>query len=140
MGIFRFRWLACVFLAAAVSGGFSTRAADEDGPSALSREAAGTFGDQVQPFLGTYCLECHGPTKQKGEHRFDRLDGEIADDEALDVLQDMLDQLDFEMMPPKSAHQPPAAERQQVIAWLTDRIGQYHSAGRVQAARRSCVA
>jgi hypothetical protein len=87
---------------------------------------AGTFDHEVKSLLGTYCVGCHGPTKQKGERRFDRLDGDIHDDDALVELQDILDQLNLGEMPPKDARQPPPDERQRAVAWLTDRIAEFH--------------
>jgi hypothetical protein len=98
---------------------------------ALSNDAvkpAPKFTEHVQPLLKSYCVSCHGPTKQKGDRRFDKLTGEIPDDGALVDLQDMLDQLNLGEMPPKEARQPSVSERQRAIAWLTARIEQYHRA------------
>ena len=61
----------------------------------------------MKSLLGKYCVGCHGATKQKGDRRFDRLSGEIADDDALVDLQDVLDQLNLGEMPPKEVRQPP---------------------------------
>ncbi len=88
--------------------------------------AAVTFDHQVKSLLSTYCVGCHGPTKQKADRRFDRLDGAIADDDALVDLQEILDQLNLGEMPPKEARQPSPAERQRAVAWLTGKIEQYH--------------
>ena len=84
--------------------------------------ATATFADQVKPFLTTYCVSCHGSEKQKGERRFDKLTGEISDDNSLVDLQDILDQLNLGEMPPKDARQPSDEERRRVTAWLTTRI------------------
>ena len=32
-----------------------------------------SFEKQIQPLLAKYCIECHGPEKQKGELRLDQL-------------------------------------------------------------------
>jgi len=85
-----------------------------------------TFDSHFKPFLTTYCVGCHGPTKQKGDRRLDTLAAEITDDNALIDWQDVLDQLNLsEMPPPKEKLQPKSEERQQVVAWLTARIEQY---------------
>jgi hypothetical protein len=122
----RSRWLPCLFLAAAVGGASFLRAGEEAGSKGPAGPAAGSFDRQVKSLLGAYCVGCHGPTKQKGDRRFDRLDGEIPDDDALVDLQDILDQLNLGEMPPKEARQPSPAERQQAVAWLTGSIAKFH--------------
>ena len=82
-GISRSRWLACVFLAAAAWSVGPLLAGDDVGSNVPAPAAAGTFDHQVKSLLGTYCVGCHGPTKQKGDRRFDRLEGDIPDDDAL---------------------------------------------------------
>src|SRR5437879_5077894 len=89
-------------------------------------EEPGAFDVQVKPVLTKYCVGCHGPTKQKGDRRFDELTGQIADDNALLDLQDIVDQLNLgEMPPPKEKLQPTGDERRQTIAWLTTKIDQF---------------
>jgi hypothetical protein len=90
-----------------------------------AKQSAVTFDGHVKPFLATYCVQCHGPAKQKGERRFDGLTGEIADDNGLVDLQDIVDQLNLGEMPPKEAKQPPSHERRAVIGWLTAKTEQY---------------
>lgn len=84
-----------------------------------------SFDSEVKPLLTSYCQACHGEAKQKGERRFDRLAGEIRDDNGLVDLQDILDQLNLGEMPPKEARQPTDGQRRRAIAWLTGRIEQY---------------
>src|SRR5581483_5671822 len=93
---------------------------------ALCGESPPTFDNVVKPFLVSYCVNCHGATKQKGDRRFDELTGEIVDDNGLVDLQDIVDQLNLgEMPPPKEKKQPTDDERRQVIAWLGGKIEQY---------------
>jgi hypothetical protein len=103
--------------------------ADEPGgssaPAPAPAAAAGAFDDHVKSLLTSYCIGCHGAAKQKGDRRFDRLDGAIPDDDALIDLQDILDQLNLGEMPPKEARKPSPAERQRAIDWLTGRIEEY---------------
>lgn len=112
-----------VILAAVLFGTQLPGVAQEKQPSAPS--SAGTFENQVKPLLTAYCVSCHGPAKQKGERRFDKLSGAIGDDNALVELQDILDQLNLGEMPPKEARQPTRDERQQAVAWLTTRIEEF---------------
>jgi len=97
-----------------------------DQPQFSQPAALKAFDGQIKPFLTKYCVDCHGPLKQKGERRFDLLTGEVADDNALVDLQDILDQLNLGEMPPKEARQPTDEERRRVTGWLTSAIEQFH--------------
>ncbi|NNM30477.1 MAG: DUF1592 domain-containing protein [Akkermansiaceae bacterium] len=71
-------------------------------------------------FLATYCYECHGEDKQKGDRRFDRLSFPPADGHALIAIQDIIDQLTLGEMPPKKAKKhPDDAERTAAIEAFT---------------------
>ncbi|WP_414661159.1 DUF1592 domain-containing protein [Horticoccus sp. 23ND18S-11] len=72
----------------------------------------------VRQFLGTYCIECHGPEKQKGERRFDQLLLPAAKMDTLIDLKDMMDQLHLGDMPPEKAKQPSPAEQKAFLAEL----------------------
>ena len=122
----RFRLLFCLSLAVAVSGISLDQAAGEGESKAPSHEPGGTFDGSVKPLLASYCVNCHGAKKPKGDRRFDLLNGAIPDEDALVDLQDILDQLNLGEMPPKDARQPSRVERQQAIAWLTGTIAQFH--------------
>lgn len=93
---------------------------------AMCDESAGPFQEVVAPFLGKYCVSCHGPKKQKGDRRFDRLDGDVVDDDSLVDLQDILDQLNLSEMPPEEAPQPSVEERRTAVQFLTAKIEDYH--------------
>ena len=43
-----------------------------------------------RPFLKTYCIECHGAEKQKGDYRFDTLKTDLSDIETLETWQNIL--------------------------------------------------
>ncbi len=57
-------------------------------------------------FLATYCNDCHGAEKQKGDRRFDQLALPVAKVDTLIDLKDILDQINLGEMPPKKAKQP----------------------------------
>jgi mono/diheme cytochrome c family protein len=116
------RLATLICLAWCLSGGASVNAADD-------------FERELKPFLTTYCVECHGPAKQKGERRMDALTGEIADLNALVDLQDVLDQLNLGEMPPAKAKQPTDEERRRVVTWLTARIERFHQERKAPAAQ-----
>lgn len=86
-----------------------------------------SFDQVIKPFLGSYCVSCHGIQKQKGDRRFDTLQRSISDDNTLVDYQDILDQLNLGEMPPAKAKQPSDAQRKRAIDWLTARIQRHHA-------------
>ncbi len=73
-------------------------------------------------FLKTYCINCHGAEKQKGDRRFDALTSEIkTPDDAL-LWQEILDQLNQGDMPPKKEKQPQKPELLAAIDAITQSI------------------
>ena len=80
--------------------------------------------DTIGPFLKTYCSECHGVEKQKGDRRFDQLTLPASDADDLTLLQDALDQLNLGDMPPRKAKQPPAEQVKAVINDLTRSVAE----------------
>jgi hypothetical protein len=101
----------------------------------VSVHAGPEFEAVLAPFVQTYCLDCHGAEKQKGDRRFDQLTPEIGDENMLIDYQDILDQLNLSEMPPRKADQPKHAEQRAVIKWLTTRIAAYHEQHQGDAAR-----
>ncbi|MGV3483268.1 MAG: DUF1592 domain-containing protein [Planctomycetaceae bacterium] len=84
----------------------------------LTRLAAQSPSDHAE-FLGRYCLDCHSKADPSGEREFETLD--LAD-HALDTqlqLQEIIDQLTLESMPPPDAEQPTTQERVLAIKGLT---------------------
>ena len=73
-------------------------------------------------FLKTYCINCHGAEKQKGDVRFDALTAEIkTPDDAL-LWQGILDQLNQGDMPPKKEKQPQKPELLAAVDAITQSI------------------
>lgn len=78
----------------------------------------------VQQFLTTYCNDCHGAEKQKGDRRFDTLSLPPAKVDTLIDLKDILDQVTLGEMPPKKALQPSAAEQKVFLTQATLALSQ----------------
>lgn len=79
----------------------------------------------VEPgaFLATYCLDCHGAEKQKGDRRFDTLSLPVEDAAGVFEVQDIIDQLNLAEMPPRKAdRQPSDEERAAMVAALTTAV------------------
>ena len=75
-------------------------------PLGMLRADDGAFRETVQPFLAKHCFDCHGPTKQQGDRRFDGLATDFERDEHLESWQDILDMLNLGEMPPKDRPRP----------------------------------
>lgn len=82
---------------------------------------AGEVDPQVTAFLNRYCVDCHGPTKPKGDFRVDAL--KIAMNAAdAENWQLVLDNLQLGEMPPRDAKQPTPAEVEKVTGWIQSEI------------------
>lgn len=74
-------------------------------------------------FLKTYCVECHGAEKQKGDRRYDELSFPLADELGVIEIQDAIDQLNLGDMPPRKASKhPESAELAAAIDALTQQV------------------
>ena len=72
----------------------------------------------MHTMLQRNCIGCHGPDKQKGDTRFDTL-AQLATTDCATLLSRALEMVQLGEMPPKDEPQPSAADRTQLIAWLT---------------------
>ena len=96
--------------------------------SALIPVAAGDeFRDQIQPFLKSYCVACHGPKVQKGKIRVDHLTASMSDRREAALWSRMLEAIEFGEMPSDKAEKFPArGEARFVQSWIA---GALHQAG-----------
>jgi len=96
---------------------------------AICVQAAGQ-PDLLRPFLKTYCTQCHGPEKQKGDRRFDKLTVDFTQLKEAETFQEILDQLNLAEMPPEGKKQPEPAEVRRVVEHLTRSLSQAREAAR----------
>ena len=90
--------------------------------------ANSAFESAFPEFVDQYCIKCHGPEKQKGDRRFDRLDLPVKDSATLIQLQDMLDILNLGEMPPEDEDErPETALLLQAIEQLTGTIEEHNA-------------
>jgi hypothetical protein len=83
------------------------------------------FTRQVQPFLKTYCISCHGPQSQKAEIRFDHLTASMSDRKEAELWARMLEAIEFGEMPSDTAKQfPTQAEARLVQGWISRTLEQ----------------
>mgnify|MGYP002832901296 CR=1 FL=1 len=73
-------------------------------------------------FLKQYCIDCHGPEKQKGDRRFDGLGKSNLEISDVEAWQEILDMLNLGDMPPEDVKQPTVAERAAMIESTTKLI------------------
>ena len=87
---------------------------------AFGLKADEEFTRKIRPFLNTYCISCHGPEKQKGKIRFDRLTASMSDRKQAELWVRMLEAIEFGEMPSDSAKKFPAkAEARLVQGWIS---------------------
>jgi mono/diheme cytochrome c family protein len=73
--------------------------------------------DKAMRVMGSYCVSCHGPEKQKGGVRFDALETiDPVDQQKLYAT--AKEALHLQEMPPEKAKQPSQAERAVLMQWL----------------------
>jgi len=85
--------------------------------------AAIDFDQKVQPFFATYCLNCHGSTRQRGKTRFDTKAGILArvtpGDADKSTLLARLNASGDDHMPPENVpDQPTADEIAMIKQWI----------------------
>ncbi len=83
---------------------------------------AAEFAKDARPVLARYCFNCHGPDKQKGDLRMDRLDPDMITGRDAETWHDALNQLNLGEMPPAKADQPTPAERKILAEWMTGEL------------------
>ena len=88
----------------------------------VAAEPAAEFDPQVQAYLDTHCLRCHGEEKPEGEFRIDQLSHNIGR-ENTPQWAEVMERISSGEMPPKEQKTlPTAAESAAVVEWLAGRI------------------
>ena len=77
------------------------------------------FEDVVRPFLKTYCLECHGAEKPKGDFDLTGFNHSVSTSRDLQGWELVLERMEANEMPPRKAEQQPSeAARKEVLNWI----------------------
>mgnify|MGYP001971818086 FL=1 len=76
------------------------------------------FRQNVKPLLQKYCVDCHGPNKQKGDMRLDVIDPDVVRGTSFDQWEDVREAFNSGEMPPKEKPQPTGAERDLMTRWM----------------------
>jgi hypothetical protein len=85
-------------------------------------EPAAEFDRDVKPLLKTYCFQCHGPQKAKGDVNLSAFAGDGVVERDPKLWGTVLEQLNDRNMPPKKKPQPSAAERERITSWLHESL------------------
>ncbi len=84
--------------------------------------AESSLEKDIQPYLETHCLRCHGAEKQKGDFRVDTLSREVGLTDTAHWAE-IIERISSGEMPPEDAKtRPSAAESAKIVKWLAARI------------------
>ena len=99
------------------------------------------FDGEIRPLVTKYCIRCHNADKAKSGVRLDRVRA-VPEDRELFLLQEILEQITDEEMPPEDEPQPTPAERTRLRHWLraTIEAGRERSRGIHGTMRRLTIA
>ena len=80
--------------------------------------AATSVPEDIQDFLGNYCLDCHDTETQKGEIllEYEGIDWKLKDN--LFLWERVLNAVESGEMPPKKKRQPKDSERKALVKWV----------------------
>ncbi len=79
--------------------------------------------DSRYPFVQSYCIDCHGAEKHKGDFRIDHLSSDMSDERFRDQWELVLDFVELEDMPPDDAKRYPGdSEREAFVKSLASEM------------------
>jgi len=85
----------------------------------LQADAQKTFRDNVSPFINTYCIDCHGNKKRKGNFNIQPVFKKPGGAESNRLWKQALANVKSHDMPPDDApKQPTDAERALFVDWI----------------------
>ncbi|NND97889.1 MAG: DUF1587 domain-containing protein, partial [Pirellulaceae bacterium] len=94
---------------------------------------------KVQPFLKTHCDRCHGTERAEGDVRVDQLNWDLDDLGSVDDLQNILDEIVVDSMPPEGEPRPAPPALKEITEVLSKHIAdakKKHSSGGGKPVRR----
>lgn len=86
-------------------------------PSAFAEEDH-KIAPEIHTILKSRCYDCHDGDTQEGDVNLHKL-SELARDARLQLLNRMEEQVYLSQMPPEEMEQPMAAEREQLLVWIS---------------------
>ena len=84
--------------------------------------ASGSFEANLQPFLESHCVRCHGEKQQKGDFRLDQLSRAVGVEDT-QLWAEVIERISSGEMPPqKETQRPTADESAAIVEWLAAQI------------------
>ena len=80
------------------------------------------FKNNIRPIVKTYCFECHGEDKQKGDMRLDTLHWNMLSGRDAERWHSALNVINLGEMPPKKKPQLKDEERRELVNWLSSNL------------------
>ena len=77
-----------------------------------------SYDRDIKGILRKYCVDCHGPDKQKGDMRLDEIDPDVVRGASFDQWEDVREAFNNGEMPPEEKQQPTDAERDLLTRWM----------------------
>ena len=77
-----------------------------------------TYVEDVQPFLTSHCLRCHGPEQTNAGFRVDQLPTEFKASHAAQRWKEVVDMINLGTMPPEDEPRPRPDEFGPVVDWI----------------------
>ena len=91
-------------------------------PSGAPKPRLKTFRKTIEPVLKATCLPCHGPDKQEGNIRIDKLNPDLLHGDDVDWWLEIAAVLTNGEMPPADAAKLNDTDRGRIIEWLSSEI------------------
>ena len=97
------------------------------------------FTNKVIPYFKKHCVMCHGPDDEEGSLRVDKIVANLEDEYTLGHLQNIIDEITVENMPPEEEPLPDSKDTIEIINILTNienEVKERHTAGGGRPIRR----
>jgi hypothetical protein len=95
---------------------------------AAAQSTAPSFKKEIQPYLDTHCIRCHGEKKQKADFRLDQLSPKVGLNDTQHWAEVMERISSGEMPPDDEEHLPTVDESAKIVEWLAARINEGEAA------------
>lgn len=87
--------------------------------------AGGEFDDDVQLFVGKYCVHCHSEKAPKGGFSISKIDHRFSTEKAVQQWELALDMIEDHQMPPEGESQPSDEEKKSVTQWIDSNLRKF---------------